>query len=53
MAKKSIGVYQNEKGFWEYRFVVSINGQRIHSLKQVAETNLILFYKRAPILVSC
>ena len=29
MAKQSIGVYQNKKGFWEYRFVVSINGQRI------------------------
>ncbi len=37
MAKKNVGVYQNEKGFWEYRFVVSINGKRISRRKSTDE----------------
>ncbi|MCR4621701.1 MAG: site-specific integrase [Clostridiales bacterium] len=37
MAKKTAGVYQNDKGFWEYRFVVSINGKRISRRKSTDE----------------
>ena len=33
MAKNSAGVYQKKNGFWEYRFVLMVDGKRINRKK--------------------
>lgn len=33
MAKNSVGVYQKDNGYWEYRFVMMVNGKQINKKK--------------------
>ena len=33
MATKSTGVYQKDNGFWEYRFIMVVNGRKINKKK--------------------
>lgn len=33
MATKSTGVYQKDNGFWEYRFIMVVNGRKISKKK--------------------
>ena len=33
MAKNSVGVYQKDNGYWEYRFVMMVDGKQINKKK--------------------
>ena len=35
--KKDVGVYQKKNGFWEYRFVMVVNGEQISKKKSTDE----------------
>ncbi len=37
MAKNSTGVYQKENGYWEYRFVMMVDGKQINKKKSTDE----------------
>lgn len=49
MKKQGVGVYQKENGFWEYRFVMVVNGEKIARKKSTDEFGNKLKTKKAAI----